>query len=150
MDSSPVSREERTFCAKISSFGIAQVVAARITQLSRSSPDIYHSLLSSRLAAARLSMAIGKMQRYRKRKSFSKSNETSLKFKNRYTYPIANYFAEVEQPAFNPANIVPGIGFSPNKIAGASGLIRRCTALPALCEPPPGRFPLSLLWRLLF
>jgi catalase len=61
-------------------------------------------------------MATGKMQRYRKIKSFSKSNETSLKFKNRYTYPIANYFAEVEQPAFNPANIVPGIGFSPNKM----------------------------------
>lgn len=27
-----------------------------------------------------------------------------------------NYFAEVEQAAFNPANIVPGIGFSPDKI----------------------------------
>ena len=26
-----------------------------------------------------------------------------------------NYFAEVEQSAFNPANIVPGIGFSPDK-----------------------------------
>ena len=28
----------------------------------------------------------------------------------------ANYFAEVEQSAFNPANIVPGIGFSPDKV----------------------------------
>lgn len=28
----------------------------------------------------------------------------------------ANYFAEVEQVAFNPANIVPGIGFSPDKM----------------------------------
>ena len=28
----------------------------------------------------------------------------------------ANYFAEVEQSAFNPANIVPGIGFSPDKM----------------------------------
>jgi len=28
----------------------------------------------------------------------------------------ANYFAEVEQLAFNPANIVPGIGFSPDKM----------------------------------
>ncbi|HSD39053.1 MAG TPA: catalase [Rhodocyclaceae bacterium] len=28
----------------------------------------------------------------------------------------ANYFAEVEQAAFNPANIVPGIGFSPDKM----------------------------------
>jgi catalase len=27
-----------------------------------------------------------------------------------------NYFAEVEQVAFNPANIVPGIGFSPDKM----------------------------------
>ena len=30
-------------------------------------------------------------------------------------YP-ANYFAEVEQAAFSPANIVPGIGFSPDKM----------------------------------
>ncbi len=27
-----------------------------------------------------------------------------------------NYFAEVEQAAFNPTNIVPGIGFSPDKM----------------------------------
>ena len=27
-----------------------------------------------------------------------------------------NYFAEVEQAAFNPGNIVPGIGFSPDKM----------------------------------
>jgi catalase len=27
-----------------------------------------------------------------------------------------NYFAEVEQAAFNPVNIVPGIGFSPDKM----------------------------------
>lgn len=27
-----------------------------------------------------------------------------------------NYFSEVEQAAFNPANIVPGIGFSPDKM----------------------------------
>ncbi len=27
-----------------------------------------------------------------------------------------NFFAEVEQSAFNPANVVPGIGFSPDKI----------------------------------
>jgi catalase len=27
-----------------------------------------------------------------------------------------NYFAEVEQSAFNPANIVPGLGFSPDKM----------------------------------
>ncbi len=28
----------------------------------------------------------------------------------------ANYFAEVEQVAFSPSNIVPGIGFSPDKV----------------------------------
>ena len=27
-----------------------------------------------------------------------------------------NYFADVEQAAFNPANVVPGIGFSPDKL----------------------------------
>ena len=27
-----------------------------------------------------------------------------------------NYFAEVEQAAFNPANIVPGVGYSPDKM----------------------------------
>ena len=27
-----------------------------------------------------------------------------------------NYFAEVQQAAFNPANVVPGIGFSPDKM----------------------------------
>lgn len=30
-----------------------------------------------------------------------------------------NYFAEVEQSAFNPANIVPGVGFSPDKMLQA-------------------------------
>src|SRR5438477_7974308 len=33
-------------------------------------------------------------------------------------YP-ENYFAEVEQAAFSPANIVPGIGFSPDKMLQA-------------------------------
>jgi catalase len=28
----------------------------------------------------------------------------------------ANYFADVEQSAFNPANVVPGIGFSPDRM----------------------------------
>jgi catalase len=31
----------------------------------------------------------------------------------------ANYFAEVEQSAFSPSNIVPGIGFSPDKMLQA-------------------------------
>jgi catalase len=30
-----------------------------------------------------------------------------------------NFFAEVEQSAFNPANVVPGIGFSPDKMLQA-------------------------------
>lgn len=30
-----------------------------------------------------------------------------------------NYFADVEQAAFNPANIVPGVGFSPDKMLQA-------------------------------
>ena len=30
-------------------------------------------------------------------------------------YP-ENYFAEVEQAAFSPANVVPGVGFSPDKM----------------------------------
>lgn len=30
-----------------------------------------------------------------------------------------NYFADVEQAAFNPANVVPGIGFSPDKMLQA-------------------------------
>jgi catalase len=31
----------------------------------------------------------------------------------------ANYFAEIEQAAFSPSNIVPGIGFSPDKVLQA-------------------------------
>ena len=27
-----------------------------------------------------------------------------------------NYFSEIEQAAFNPSNVVPGIGFSPDKM----------------------------------
>ena len=30
-----------------------------------------------------------------------------------------NYFAEIEQAAFSPSNIVPGIGFSPDKMLQA-------------------------------
>jgi catalase len=29
-----------------------------------------------------------------------------------------NYFAEVEQAAFEPKNIVPGMGYSPDKMRG--------------------------------
>jgi catalase len=39
--------------------------------------------------------------------------EVGLMELNRYP---DNYFAEVEQAAFSPANIVPGIGFSPDKM----------------------------------
>lgn len=31
----------------------------------------------------------------------------------------ANYFAEIEQAAFSPSNVVPGIGFSPDKVLQA-------------------------------
>ena len=49
-----------------------------------------------------------------------------------------NYFAEVEQAAFKPANVVPGIGFSPDKmLQGAPVLLRRRAALPARRQPPP-------------
>ena len=41
-----------------------------------------------------------------------------------------NYFAEVEQAAFTPANVVPGISFSPSPhAAGAPVLLRGHTAL---------------------
>src|SRR5271168_4781810 len=39
--------------------------------------------------------------------------ETGVMELNRYP---ENYFAEVEQAAFSPANVVPGIGFSPDKM----------------------------------
>ena len=43
-----------------------------------------------------------------------------------------NYFAEIEQAAFSPSNIVPGIGFSPGQdAAGAHLLLRRRASLPA-------------------
>jgi len=32
---------------------------------------------------------------------------------------LANYFAEIERAAFSPSNIVPGIGFSPDKVLQA-------------------------------
>lgn len=41
-----------------------------------------------------------------------------------------NYFAEVEQSAFNPANTVPGIGFSLIKCYREDFFLWRCTALP--------------------
>ena len=45
-----------------------------------------------------------------------------------------NYFAEVEQAAFNPTHVVPGIGFSPDKmLQGRLFVLRRRAALP------PGR-----------
>jgi catalase len=50
-----------------------------------------------------------------------------------------NYFAEVEQAAFSPANIVPGIGFSPDKmlqgrlaIPNATGSASTSTTSPSM------------------
>ena len=47
-----------------------------------------------------------------------------------------NYFAEVEQAAFNPANIVPGIGFSPDKMLQGRFSWRRAALSPGR-EPSP-------------
>ncbi len=55
---------------------------------------------------------------------------------------VENYFADVEQAAFNPANVVPGIGFSPDKmLQGRLFLVRRCTAVSPQREfqPDPGQ-----------
>ena len=55
-----------------------------------------------------------------------------------------NYFAEVEQAAFSPANIVPGIGFSPDKMLQARLFsLRRRAALPARrqLQPDPVNAP---------
>ncbi|KAI6244257.1 Catalase [Aphelenchoides fujianensis] len=41
-----------------------------------------------------------------------------------------NYFAEVEQSSFSPSNIVPGIGFSPDKTRTGTGSVRTTRALP--------------------
>lgn len=46
-----------------------------------------------------------------------------------------NFFAEVEQSAFNPAHVPPGISFSPDKMLQAPFRLRRHTALPARREP---------------
>jgi catalase len=49
-----------------------------------------------------------------------------------------NYFAEVEQAAFNPANVVPGIGFSPDKmLQGRLFSYGDAQRLPLGGEPPP-------------
>jgi catalase len=55
-------------------------------------------------------------------------------------YP-ENYFAEVEQAAFSPANIVPGIGFSPDKMLQGRLFLWRHAALPAWrqLQPNPGQ-----------
>ena len=62
-----------------------------------------------------------------------------------------NYFAEIEQAAFAPSNIVPGIGFSPDKMLQARvfsyadalptrhalrSTARQCAALPGAPLPP--------------
>ena len=41
-----------------------------------------------------------------------------------------NYFQDVEQSAFNPASVVPGISFSPDRmLPGKTICIWRCTTL---------------------
>ena len=58
-----------------------------------------------------------------------------------------NYFADIEQAAFNPANIVPGIGFSPDKMLQGRlfSYGERATVSPRRQPPPdpgqPGPLP---------
>ena len=48
-----------------------------------------------------------------------------------------NYHAEVEQAAFSPANVVPGMGYSPGQdAAGAPVRLPRRAAVPRGHEPP--------------
>lgn len=46
-----------------------------------------------------------------------------------------NYFAQIEQAAFNPANVVPGIGFSPDKMLQGACSLRGRPAVQAGGEP---------------
>lgn len=59
-----------------------------------------------------------------------------------------NYFAEVEQAAFNPANVVPGISFSPDKmLQGRLFSYGDAQRLPPWREPSPHpgeQIPLSV------
>ncbi len=49
-----------------------------------------------------------------------------------------NYFADVEQAAFTPANVVPGIGFSPDRLLqGRLFLVRRYPALSPRHQSSP-------------
>ena len=55
-----------------------------------------------------------------------------------------NYFADVEQAAFTPANLVPGISLQPGQdAAGPAVLLRRRRPLPGGRQPPPdpGQLP---------
>jgi len=47
-------------------------------------------------------------------------------------YP-ENYFAEVEQAAFSPANVVPGISFSPDKMLQGRLFLMEIPAIPPRC-----------------
>ncbi len=48
-----------------------------------------------------------------------------------------NYFRDVEQAAFNPASVVPGISFSPTRCFREGFFLRRRPAVPPRGEPPP-------------
>jgi catalase len=47
-----------------------------------------------------------------------------------------NFFADVEQSAFNPANVPPGIGFSPDKMLQGRLFAYGDAALPARRRSP--------------
>ncbi len=47
-----------------------------------------------------------------------------------------NYFQDVEQAAFAPSNLVPGISYSPvSYVTSAFGQLCRCCTLPCGCKP---------------
>ena len=48
-----------------------------------------------------------------------------------------NYFADVEQSAFNPGNNVPGIGFHLTVCCRPDSSLTVTLALPPRCKPPP-------------
>jgi hypothetical protein len=47
-----------------------------------------------------------------------------------------NYHAEVEQAALSPSNVVPGMGYSPDKMLQARLFASRCAAVPRRHQPP--------------
>lgn len=51
-----------------------------------------------------------------------------------------NYFAKVEQAVFEPSNVVPGIGFSPDKVL-QNRVLSYADALSAIARTAPFQLP---------